>query len=147
MSANEPTAKPGRTPDSAFSFSFAIGIGLVLFIAGLVVSITLAESSGFGLLFGIPLLLAGLVVPLIMLRGLFQRNEVEGNCPYCETPIKTSDATILLECPSCAQEVAVREGKLYRRESSSQSGASANRQPASGQVVAEGQGEEDHQPE
>jgi predicted RNA-binding Zn-ribbon protein involved in translation (DUF1610 family) len=119
MSANQPGTKSRPSPDSAYTFSFAIGIGLVLFIAGLVISITLAESSAFGLFFGIPLLLAGLVVPLIMLRSLFRRDEVEGNCPHCETPIKTSDATILLECPNCRHEISVREGQLHARETSS----------------------------
>jgi predicted RNA-binding Zn-ribbon protein involved in translation (DUF1610 family) len=117
MSAKDPvTEKPGRTPDSAYSFSFAIAIGLLLFIAGLVVSLTLAEGSFIGLFFGIPLLLAGLVVPLIMLRGLFKLNEVEGPCPYCAAPIKTSDATIRLECPNCKKEIVVRDMKLYRAE-------------------------------
>ena len=120
MSSREPAgAKPGRTPDSAYSFSLAIAIGLLLFIAGLAVSLTLADSSAIGLFFGIPLLLAGLVVPLVMLRGIFNLNDVAGPCPYCAAPIKMSDATIRLECPSCQQEVAVRDMKLYRTESSS----------------------------
>jgi hypothetical protein len=117
MSAKEPvTTKPGRTLDSAYSFSFAIALGLVLFIAGLVISLTLSEGSSIGLFFGIPLLLAGLVVPLIMLRDLFKQNEVAGPCPYCSAPIKTSDATIRLECPACNGVVAVRDMKLYRVE-------------------------------
>jgi hypothetical protein len=114
MGVKEPvTEKPGRTPDSAYSFSIAITIGLVLFIAGLIISLTLADGSSIGLIFGIPLLLAGLVVPLIMLRDQFRTNEVAGPCPYCSTPIKTSDATIRLECPNCKGVVAVRDMKLY----------------------------------
>ena len=70
MSANEPvTAKPAKSFDSAFRFSFAIAIGLILFIAGLVISLTLGGGASIGAFFGIPLLLAGLVVPLIMMRG------------------------------------------------------------------------------
>jgi hypothetical protein len=114
MSANEPaSAKPSRTPDSAFSFSFAIALGLILFIAGLVISLTLGEGSSIGLIFGIPLLLAGIVVPLIMMRGLFRSNEIDAPCPYCSAPIKTSDATIRLDCPICQGLIAVRDGKLY----------------------------------
>ena len=117
MSAKEPVnKKPGRTLDSAYSFSFAIAIGLILFIAGLVISLTLGEGSSIGLFFGIPLLLAGLVVPLIMLRDLFKTNDVTGPCPYCSAPIKTSDATIRLECPACSGVVIVRDMKLYRAE-------------------------------
>jgi len=117
MNAKEPvTEKPGRTLDSAYSFSLAIAIGLVLFIAGLIISLTLSDGSGIGLIFGIPLLLAGLVVPLIMLRDLFKQNEVAGPCPYCSAPIKTSDATIRLECPNCKGVVVVRDMKLYRVE-------------------------------
>jgi tRNA(Ile2) C34 agmatinyltransferase TiaS len=53
-----------------------------------------------------------LVLPLIMVRGLFARSEVNGVCPYCSAPIKTSDATIRLRCVSCGREVAVRDAKL-----------------------------------
>jgi endogenous inhibitor of DNA gyrase (YacG/DUF329 family) len=119
MSANEPAnPKPGKTLDSAYSFSMAIAIGLILFIAGLVISLTLGGGSSLGLIFGIPLLLAGLIVPLIMMRGFFKQNDVNGPCPYCSAPIKTSDATIRLECPTCQGTVAVRDEKLYAMESS-----------------------------
>jgi hypothetical protein len=104
--------KGNRSFDSAYGFSFAIGIGLLLFIAGLVISLTLGESTSMGLIFGIPLLIAGIVLPLVMMRDLFVLNEVKGNCPYCSTPIKTSDATLRLRCPSCQREVAVRDKKL-----------------------------------
>ena len=120
MSANEPAAsKPSRKPDSAFSFSFAIAIGLLLFIAGLVISLTLGDGSTVALIFGIPLLLAGLVVPLFMMRQFFRQTEVSGACPHCGAQIKTSDATIRLQCPSCHGVVGVRDEKLYAVESSS----------------------------
>ncbi len=106
----------GRSFDSAYGFSFAIGIGLILFIAGLVISLTLGEGTVIGLIFGIPLLIAGLVLPLVMMRGLFTQNEVSGVCPYCSALIKTSDATIRLRCMSCNREVVVRDLKLYRAE-------------------------------
>jgi hypothetical protein len=119
MSVKEPASrKPGRTPDSAYSFSFAIALGLLLFIAGLVISLTLGDGGSMGLLFGIPLLLAGLVVPLIMMRDLFKQNEVTGPCPYCSAPIKTSDATIRLECPACKKAIGVKDMKLYAAETS-----------------------------
>jgi hypothetical protein len=119
MSTKEPVAeKPGRTPDSAFSFSFAIAIGLLLFIGGLVITLTLGDGGGIGIFFGIPLLLAGLVVPLIMMRHLFKQNEVSGTCPYCGAEIKTSDATIRLDCPACKRTVGIRNGELYKAEAS-----------------------------
>lgn len=108
--------KPGRGFDSAYSFSLAIGIGLILFIAGLVISLTLGEGTSIGLIFGIPLLIAGLVLPLIMMRDMFTQNEVKGDCPYCSTQIKTSDATIRLRCLSCGKEVVVRDMKLLAVE-------------------------------
>lgn len=118
MSANDPAdTKPAKTFDSAFRFSFAIAIGLILFIAGLVISLTLGGGASIGVFFGIPLLLAGLVVPLIMMRDQFTLNDVTGPCPYCSSTIKTSDATIRLMCPNCKREVAVRDGKLYAVES------------------------------
>ena len=114
MSANEPAdPKPTKTFDSAFKFSFAIAIGLLLFIAGLIISLTLGGGATLGLVFGIPLLLAGLVVPLIMMRDQFRQTDVSGPCPHCSSTIKTSDATIRLICPSCKREVAVRDGNLY----------------------------------
>jgi hypothetical protein len=117
MSANEPAnAKPVRTLDSAYTFSFAVAIGLVLFIAGLVISLTLGSGSSLGLIFGVPLLFAGLVVPLIMMRGFFKQNEVAGQCPYCSAPIKTLDSTIRLQCPVCQGVVGVRDEKLYAVE-------------------------------
>ena len=117
MSAEEPDEpKSAQTFDNAFRFSFAIAIGLVLFIAGLVISLTLGGGASIGVFFGIPLLLAGLVVPLIMMRDQFTLNDVTGPCPYCSTTIKTSDATIRLICPNCKREVAVRGGVLYSAE-------------------------------
>jgi hypothetical protein len=102
----------GRSFDSAYGFSFAIAIGLLFFIAGLVITLTLGEGGVLGLVFGIPLLVAGLVLPLIMMRSLFTKNDVNGTCPYCSAPIRTSDATIRLRCTSCGREVGVRDGQL-----------------------------------
>jgi predicted RNA-binding Zn-ribbon protein involved in translation (DUF1610 family) len=58
------------------------------------------------------LLLAGLVLPLIMMRDLFAKNEISDVCPYCSVPIKTSSATIKLECPACGRVSVVRDMKL-----------------------------------
>jgi hypothetical protein len=111
--------KPSRKFDSAYSFSFAIGIGLLLFIAGLVISLTLGQGTSIGLVFGIPLLIAGLLLPVIMMRDMFTRNEVKGECPYCSAQIKTSDATIRLRCQACGKEVGVRDMKLLPVEGAS----------------------------
>jgi hypothetical protein len=118
MDANRPdVGKPGRPFDSAYSFSFSIAVGLILFIGGLlVISLTLGEGASVGLIFGIPLLIAGLVLPLIMMRDLFKQNEVSGVCPYCSVPIKTSDATIKLQCPACKGVIEVRDMKLFPAE-------------------------------
>ena len=117
MDADRPdVVKSGRTFDSAYSFSFSIVIGLILFIAGLVISLTLGQGATVGLIFGIPLLIAGLVLPVFMMRDLFQHNEVKGACPYGHAPIKTSDATIRLNCPSCKRLIEVRETTLQPGE-------------------------------
>ena len=117
MDANRPeVAKTGRTFDSAYSFSFSIALGLLLFLAGLVISLTLGQSATIGLIFGIPLLITGLVLPLFMMRNLFQRNEVTGDCPFCGAPITTTDATIRLNCPSCKNLIEVRDSTLHRGE-------------------------------
>ena len=119
MSSEEPTAqKRARTFDSAYIFSFAIALGLILVIAGLIISLTLGNGTSIGLIFGIPLLIAGLVLPLFMMRDLFKQNEVSGPCPYCDAPTRTSDATLSLMCPNCKNVVMVRDMKLYRAENS-----------------------------
>jgi DNA-directed RNA polymerase subunit RPC12/RpoP len=105
-------AKSGRTFDSAYGFSFSIAVGLVLFIAGLVISLTLSDGTSIGLIFGIPLLVAGLVIPVFMMRDLFKTNEINAPCPNCSTPIRTSDATLRLKCPACHSVIDVREKEL-----------------------------------
>lgn len=109
------TTKNKRTFDSAYGFSFAIAIGLALFIAGLVITLTVGEGTS-GLIFGIPLLFAGLVIPVFMMRGLFKTNDIEAPCPGCGAGIKTSDATLQLRCPSCQKVINVREEKLFLAE-------------------------------
>jgi hypothetical protein len=113
--AEETTEKPksGKTFDSAYGFSFSIGIGLVLFIAGLVISLTLGEGTSIGLIFGIPLLFAGLLIPVFMMRGLFKTSEIKEPCPNCGATIRTSDATLQLRCQSCQQVINVRDGRLF----------------------------------
>jgi hypothetical protein len=106
------TPKARRSFDSAYGFSFAIALGLILFIAGLIITLTLGQGTSIGLIFGIPLLIAGLILPLVMMRGGLKHNVISGACPYCETPIKTSDATIRLNCPACNKKIAVREMKF-----------------------------------
>ena len=108
--------KTKRTFDSAYGFSFSIAVGLALFIAGLVISLTLSESTSIGLMFGIPLLVAGLVIPVFMMRDLFKTNEIKAPCPNCGASIRTSDATLQLRCPSCEKVINVREEKLFLAE-------------------------------
>ncbi len=107
------TVKGRRTFDSAYGFSFSIAVGLVLFIAGLFISLTIGGASGIGLIFGIPLLGAGLIIPLFMMRDLFKTSEIKEPCPNCGATIKTSDATLQLRCPSCQCVIDVREEKLF----------------------------------
>jgi|ERR1051326_714852 predicted RNA-binding Zn-ribbon protein involved in translation (DUF1610 family) len=108
--------KPGRTFDSAYGFSFSIAVGLVLFIAGLVISLTLGQGTNIGLFFGIPLLLAGLIIPIFMMRDLFKTSEINAPCPNCGETIRTSDATLQLKCTSCQRVINVREGQFVLNE-------------------------------
>lgn len=108
--------KSPRSFDSAYSFSFSIALGLALFIAGLVISLTLGQGTTIGLIFGIPLLVAGLVLPVFMMRNLFKTNEIRGECPYCGSGITTADSTLRLQCPNCKQLVAVKQARLERVE-------------------------------
>ena len=109
-------AKPRRTLDSAYGFSFAIAVGLALFIAGLVVTLTVGEGTSTGLIFGVPLIFAGIVIPIFMMRDLFRTSEVKEPCPGCGETIKTSDATLQLRCPSCHKVINVRDEKLFLAE-------------------------------
>lgn len=109
-------AKPSRTFDEAYGFSFAIALGLLLFIGGLVISVTIGQQSSYGLLFGVPMIMAGLIIPFFMMRGSFARNEIAAPCPACGHEIKTTDATLQLDCPNCGKTVAVRGNSLSLRE-------------------------------
>ncbi|HKP47290.1 MAG TPA: hypothetical protein VJT50_11865 [Pyrinomonadaceae bacterium] len=109
----------GGTFDRAYTFSFAIAVGLILFIAGLVISLLLGQGNPIGLVFGIPLLVAGLILPLIMMRDQFKQNAFTDACPYCGKEIRTSDATLSLQCPECKQVVMVRDMKFYRTDAES----------------------------
>ena len=110
------TAKAGRTFDSAYGFSFSVALGLILFIAGLVITLTLGQGTSIGLFFGIPLLVAGLVLPIVMMRGGLRHHIISGVCPYCAAAIKTSEATIRLNCPACKRKIVVRDMKLEPAE-------------------------------
>jgi hypothetical protein len=118
MEANKATEKAGRTFDSAYGFSFSIAIGLILFIAGLLIVLTIGQGAMIGLIFGIPLLLTGLVLPVFMMRDLFRKSDVIGNCPYCSTELRTSDATLRLRCTACNGVVGVRDGTFFKIEQS-----------------------------
>jgi predicted RNA-binding Zn-ribbon protein involved in translation (DUF1610 family) len=102
-----------RSFDGAYGFSFSIAVGLLLFIAGLIISLTVGGGGGLGLIFGIPLLVAGLIIPLFMMRDLFKTSEIKEPCPNCGQTIKTSDATLQLRCPACQKVIDVREEKLF----------------------------------
>jgi len=106
-------AKPRRTFDSAYGFSFSVAVGLILFITGLIISLTVGQGTSIGLIFGIPLLAAGLIIPMFMLRDLFVTAEVKEPCPNCGAMIRTSDATLQLRCESCHKVINVRERRMY----------------------------------
>jgi endogenous inhibitor of DNA gyrase (YacG/DUF329 family) len=101
--------KSSRTFDAAYGFSFSIAVGLVLFSAGLISSLTVGQGTSIGLIFGIPLLVAGLIIPMFMMRDLFKTNEIKEPCPNCGETIKTTDATLQLRCPSCQKVIDVRD--------------------------------------
>jgi predicted RNA-binding Zn-ribbon protein involved in translation (DUF1610 family) len=116
--AEQPTqvAKPRRTFDSAYGFSFSVAVGLILFITGLIISLTVGQGTSLGLIFGIPLLAAGLIIPMFMIRDLFVTAELKEPCPNCGATIRTSDATLQLRCESCQKVINVRERRLYLGE-------------------------------
>ncbi len=117
MEANKTVeARPRRTFDSAYGFSFSVAVGLVLFIAGLIISLTVGQGTSLGLIVGIPLLVAGLIIPVFMLRDLFQPAEIKAPCPSCGATIRTSDATLQLRCQNCEHIINVRDRQLFLAE-------------------------------
>jgi predicted RNA-binding Zn-ribbon protein involved in translation (DUF1610 family) len=118
MEVKRPEAvRAGRTADGAIGFSVAIGVGLLLFVGGLIVSLTLGEGTGIGLLLGVPLMMAGVILPLFMMRQNFTGGHgVEAPCPSCGASIKTTDGTYKLECPSCHKIILVRDSNLHLSE-------------------------------
>ena len=117
MAEQTQQVKSGRTFDAAYGFSFSIAVGLALFIAGLIIALTVGQGTSIGLIFGIPLLVAGLIIPMFMMRDLFKTNEIKEPCPNCGESIKTTDATLQLRCPSCQQVIDVRDGQFLLNNS------------------------------
>ena len=114
MEANKAVESDSRRSfDGAYGFSFSIAVGLVLFIGGLVISLTIGQGTNTGLIFGVPLLVAGIVIPLFMMRGLFKTTEIKEPCPKCGATIRTSDATLQLRCQDCQSVINVRNEKLF----------------------------------
>jgi len=110
------TIQGGRSMDGGYGFSLSIGIGLILFLAGLVVAIFFGDENGTGLLFGIPLILAGVILPFMMMRSHFSSHEISAPCPACGTTIKTSDHTLQLDCPECGKTVLNEYGEIHLSE-------------------------------
>jgi predicted RNA-binding Zn-ribbon protein involved in translation (DUF1610 family) len=106
--------RPGHRLDSGFGFSLSIGVGLILFIGGLVIALMFEDGNHVGLIFGIPMIVAGVVVPLFMLRDTFRTSEIVSPCPVCGTTIKTSDGTLQLDCPSCGNVLLLKNGQFCR---------------------------------
>jgi predicted RNA-binding Zn-ribbon protein involved in translation (DUF1610 family) len=48
------------------------------------------------------------------MRDHFKQNDVTEPCPHCGELIKTSDATIRLECPVCHGLIVVKDMKLFQ---------------------------------
>ena len=53
------------------------------------------------------------VVPDTSLNYRISRDD---DCPFCGAPIKTSDATIRLNCPTCKRLIEVRDMSLLKGE-------------------------------
>ena|SRR5215831_11811718 len=113
MAEETQNVKSGRTFDAAYGFSFSIALGLILFIAGLIISLTVGQGTSIGLIFGIPLLVAGLIIPMLTMRDLFKTNEIKEPCPNCGVTIRTSDATLQLRCQSCQKVIDVRDEQFF----------------------------------
>ena len=105
--------KGGRTFDAAYGFSFSIAVGLLLFIAGLIISLTVGQGTSIGLIFGIPMLVAGLIIPMFTMRDLFKTSEIKEPCPNCGATIRTSDATLQLRCQDCQKVIDVRDWQFF----------------------------------
>jgi predicted RNA-binding Zn-ribbon protein involved in translation (DUF1610 family) len=108
--------KGGRTMDGAFGFSLSIGLGLILFISGLVISIAFSDESSIGLLFGIPMIIAGVILPLFMMRDTFANHDVVSPCPACGSKVNVAENMMQFDCPECGSTLRVRGGQLFTAE-------------------------------
>jgi hypothetical protein len=106
----------GRTPQEVHFILFSVALGLLLILGGLLIILFSSEAAGSGRVFSVPLIIGGLFAPHIAIRLLGTRDEVSGPCPYCWSPVKTSDSALKLNCPNCHQRIAVRDRRLYRTE-------------------------------
>jgi len=118
MEVKRPVAiSGGRSMDGAFGFFLSIGLGLILFIGGLIVAVMFNDDKGIGLLFGIPMILAGVILPLFMMREHFSSHDVDAPCPACGQNIHASDHKLQLDCPSCGRTVLNEHGEIHLTES------------------------------
>jgi DNA-directed RNA polymerase subunit RPC12/RpoP len=105
--------RTARTFQEVNLILFSVGLGLLLILGGFFIILFSNEETGSEHVFGVPLIIVGLFAPHLAMR---LRNEISGPCPYCWSPVKTSDSTLKLNCPACHQRIVVRDTRLYRTE-------------------------------
>jgi len=95
----------------------ALSTILILGVFGLGLMAMWGNSTvSIGIIFGIPLILIALVIPFIMAGRYLSSNEIDGPCPYCGAPLKTTDSIVTLVCPSCQNEVLIKGMKFFQAE-------------------------------
>lgn len=109
-------SRTGHTFQEVYLILFSIALGLLLILGGLFIVLFFSEQAGPVPVFGVPLIIGGLFAPHFAMRVLLTRDEISGCCPYCWSPVKTSDSALELNCPDCHQRIAVRDRHLYRME-------------------------------
>ncbi len=106
----------GRTLQDVRFILFSVALGMLLILGGLFIILFFSEGTGSVPVFGVPLIIGGLFTPHLAMRFFLIRNEICGPCPYCWSPVKTSDSALTVNCPDCHQRIVVRDRRLYRTE-------------------------------
>jgi DNA-directed RNA polymerase subunit RPC12/RpoP len=109
-------SRTGRTLQEVHLIMFSVALGLLLILGGLFIILFFNEGTGPGRVFGVPLIIGGLFAPHLAMRLFLSGHEISGPCPYCWSPVKTSDSALNLNCPDCHQRIVVRDRRLYRTE-------------------------------
>ncbi len=101
------TTQSAKAVGVAAGTTLGFGCGVMLFVVGLLISLT-----GIGVIIGVPLMLAGILTPIFgLLMGLAK---IKGPCPYCGTLVYASSSDPGVTCPGCKKRIVIRQKQFVQ---------------------------------